>query len=189
MKHSRKLKAALMAAASISAAGAVHAAHAAPSHHYTPAAIEQAYVAPDHGDADKAPAPAQVKRLGLWAAAAGVLGALVHLIGLKNIARAARAAGPAVARAAVATAKAPVAAVRYIAKSASAPVRFGLAMASLALVAFTGIGLFDVEWVGGMVIGGVLTAMAWYGAARVRGALSPVRIRADAGNASDPGDR
>ncbi|MEZ5895311.1 MAG: hypothetical protein R3C40_10595 [Parvularculaceae bacterium] len=188
MKHSRKLKAALMAAASISAAGAVHAAHAAPSHHYTPAAIEQAYVAPDHGDADKA-APSQVKRLGLWAAAAGVLGALVHLVGFKNIARAARAAGPAVARAAVATAKAPVAAVRYIAKSASAPVRFGLAMASLALVAFTGIGLFDVEWVGGMIIGGVLTAMAWYGAARVRGALSPVRLRADAGNLSDCGDR
>jgi hypothetical protein len=167
MIHSKRLKTALLAAASFTAAAGV-AAHAAPVPHNQPPAIEHVMTVADHGDSEKAAAPQTARTMTLWAAAAGVLAALAGAIGFKRLAAAAKSAGPIVAKAARATVEAPVKAARYVARSVSAPIRYALAMASLALVAFTGIGVYDVEWIGGLVVGIALTMLAWAGAGRLR---------------------
>jgi hypothetical protein len=75
-------------------------------------------------------------------------------------------------KAAHAAAKAPAAAMKAVAKTTSGPMRYAIIMASLGLTAFMGIGVYDVEWIGGLVIGAALVGLSWYGARRTAKAFS-----------------
>ena len=63
-------------------------------------------------------------------------------------------------------------------------------MASMGLTAFVGVGIYDVEWLGGLVIGAALVGLSWYGARRTAHAFAFQRnrsradvVRADAARA------
>lgn len=177
MKAAPRLKTIFLAAASVSAATFAVAHAAAP---VEPVRIEHAAAIADHGadhkDAEKA-APA---RVGGWAIVAGFAGAiagLARLIGFRKIAAGVKAAGPVVASAAKSAAAATGGAVKAAARAAASPFRFGLAIVGLAGFALAGIGFYDVEWTGGLVLGALIAAMLSLGAGRMRRlfALTPRR--------------
>lgn len=153
---SLRLKTALLAAVSLTAASAAlaPAADAAP---VAPVAIEHAAEAADHGAAQK-PAPATpLKGWAIYAGAAAALAALVRVIGFKRIAAATRAA-------AVATGDAAKAVVGAVAS----PVRFAALITGLALAAFAGVGFFDVEWLAGLAVGALFATTFLLGIRRAR---------------------
>lgn len=174
MKFAKNGKAALLAATSLIAASAA-TAHA--QNVYVDGAghpVIEAVIAPQSPDATILTAYHDEKgaltRAGLWALAAASLAGLIKLIGPRNIARAAASGAK---QAADVGAKA----VRAVGKSMASPVRFGLLLAGLSLFAMTGIGFYDVEWIGGMIAGAALTGVAGYGAMKARLALKPIKIR------------
>jgi hypothetical protein len=169
MKTSSRLKTALLAAASLTAAMAA-TAHAADRAPIEPVAIEHAIIAADQGEVDKAaPAPA-VRGWALAGAAAAALAAIARLIGFKKIAAAAKAAGPA-------TVAAGAAAVKAVGRAVASPVRFVLLMAGLGVFALTGVGLYDIEWAGGLVAGVLVATTFFIGMRKLRNSLVPSPIR------------
>jgi hypothetical protein len=167
MKTSARLKTALLAAASLTAAMAA-TAHAADRAPIEPVAIEHAIIAADQGEADKA-APA-VRGWALAGAAAAALAAIARLIGFRKIAAAAKAAGPAVVAAGGA-------AVKAVGRAVASPVRFVLLMAGLGVFALTGVGFYDFEWAGGLVAGVLVATTFFIGLRKLRSSLVPSRIR------------
>lgn len=172
MSNARKSRIALMAAGSLIAASAAVAPAGAADFDMAahPATIEAPLVhAADHADREAGPA---VPRWALLAAAAGALAGLVKLIGARKIVRAA-------GKGAAITVEAAGKAARAVGRSFASPLRFAALMAGLSLFALTGVGLYDVEWIGGLVAGAALTGMAAYGAMKTRKALSlkPVRVK------------
>ncbi len=171
MENTRNVKAAMLAAGSLLAAAAAFApAHAADFDQAAyPAVIEapMAAAAIDHGD-QKAQMPA--KRIALLAVAAGALAGLIRLIGAKKIVRAAK-------ETAVAAVKVSGKAVKAVSRAVASPLRFALLMAGLALFALTGVGLYDIEWIGGLVAGAAMAGLAAYGAMKARMSLKPRPIR------------
>ena len=165
----------MLATASLTAASAMHGLHAeeqsaaaAPTEIVAVAEVDQATPIVKDGAS---------KKIALTAAAAGVLAALVKLIGFKRVAAAIGEVGPATLKVAKTAAAAPVRVVKAAASSVGAPVRFALTFAALGLVAFTGIGFFDMEWTAGLLIGGALVGMSWLGAAKTTKAFAFVRRR------------
>lgn len=175
MDSSRKVKAAMLAASSLLAAAAAlapaHAASFDAAAH--PAVVETPMVTidADHGD-QKAQMPA--KRAALLALAAGALAGLIRLIGAKKIIRAAK-------ETAVAAAEVTGSAVKAVSRAVASPLRFALLMAGLALFALTGVGLYDIEWIGGLVVGAAMAGVAAYGLMKTRMSLKrrlvPVRVK------------
>ena len=169
MQRARNTKIALMAAASVLAgAVSISPAHA---HPFDPAAqqatIESVAASPEHaaGPADERKAP-MAGKWALLAAAAGVLAGLVKLVGARKIARVAVATA---GRAAKISAEAAAGAARVTGRVFASPVRFIGVMAGLALFSLTGLWLFDLEWLGGLLAGFALAGGFFLSAAKIRG--------------------
>lgn len=175
MIASRNMKTVLLAAASLTAAS-VAVAHAANQAPMEPVAIEHAVVAADHGDEPSA-AGITVKKLGMAGAAALLLAGLARLLGVRRVKAAAQATAEFAGRAVTAGAEATVSAAKAVARAASSPFRFAAIFAVLSAVGLAGVGLYDVEWVGGFAIGIALSALVLVGLSGLRRALSPARSR------------
>ncbi len=168
----------LAAASALAASAALAPANAAAfdtaAH---PAVVEIQAVSPDlaaigHQE-DKTPiAP---KKWALMAAAAGALAALVKLIGATRVAEAVTKGA---VRAAKVTGKAASGTVKAVRRTISSPLRFLAVLFGLALFALTGIGLFDVEWIGGLISGAALAGAGLYGVFKTRRDSQPIEVRA-----------
>lgn len=177
MESSRKTRIALLAASSLlTATAALAPAHAGD---LDPAAFPTTIEAPvvAHAadtvvQADHGTKPAH--RAALIAVALGALGWLVKLLGPKKVLRAAQKTAEATVKASAAAAKTAVRAVR-------SPLRFLAWMAGLILFALTGVGLYDIEWIGGLVAGAALSGLAAFSAMRMRSVFrqQPIRVKAE----------
>jgi len=174
MDTARKTKIAMLAATSLMTAAAALAP--ATANDFDPAAFPTTIEAPviaHAGDqiaqADQAAKPAQ--RAALIAVALGALGWLVKLLGPKKVLRA-------VEKTAQATVKASAAAAKSAARVVRSPLRYLAWVAGLTLFALTGVSLFDIEWIGGLIAGASLAGLAAFGSAKVRSTLSlrPARV-------------
>ena len=180
MKISGNRKKALLAALSLTvAAGAMTAATAA--HAQPPAVTIEAPAAVVGHAADEAQiAKSLAAKLGVAGALTAGLAALVRLIGVGRIAGWLRQAGPAVGKAAKTAAKAPVMAIKAVGRAVASPVRFALLVGALGLFALTGVGLYDIEWIGGLVAGAALAITAWVATSQTRQVFQRRPIRVDA---------
>ncbi|MEM8771705.1 MAG: hypothetical protein AAGD92_08655 [Pseudomonadota bacterium] len=118
------------------------------------------------------------KRAALIAIGLGALGWLVKLLGPKKVIRAVEKTAEATVNASV---KASGAAVKTVARAARSPLRYMAWIAGLALFALTGVGLYDIEWIGGLVAGAALAGVAAFTSIKARNAfrLRPIPIRKD----------
>ncbi|MEM9168189.1 MAG: hypothetical protein AAGC56_00925 [Pseudomonadota bacterium] len=182
MRTLRHLKTALFAAASVGAAAAVMPddAHAADvDATIAGAAVEMT------ADATLA-APAQNETIPhKWLLAALATGALAGLTRLlagtrlgDMVAEAAPKVGAAARNAAGAAVRASADAAKAVGRSVSSPLRFALAVAALGVFALVGLGVYDVEWLGGLVAGGALGVAGVVAAGRMRAAASLQAVRA-----------
>ncbi|MEX6633300.1 hypothetical protein ABFZ84_07030 [Hyphococcus sp. ECK-19] len=180
MKRLFATKSTLLAAASVIAASAVVMPAAADD--YAPVApIEvvideiSASAAPvvDVDVADKVPLSA--KKWALVMAAAGALAGLVKLIGARRVADAIASGTVKTAKVA---AKAATSTAKAVGRTVSSPLRFLAVLFGLALFALTGIGIFDVEWIGGLLSGAAMTAVGMFGVVKMRNIFQPVRAKA-----------
>ena len=178
MAHS-KARAGLLAAASLAViAAAPNGANAAPAPLQN--AMEQAAIVEPATPAMEAAASSDAdaaRKLGLGAAALGVLALLYRLIGRRRLKAAIDAAAPVIAEtaktAAKAAVKAPAIAVRAAASVFSAPLKYGLGFGGLSLVGILGFGFYDIEWLGGIAVGAALVGMSWIGVGKARAAFAP----------------
>lgn len=175
MDSTRKVKIAMLAATSLlTAASALAPAHAG---ELDPAAFPTTIEAPVvahaadqvvQADHDSAPA----KRAALIAVALGALGWLVKLLGPRKVLKA-------VEKTAEASLKATASAAKTVGRVARSPLRALAWIAGIILFAMTGIGLYDIEWIGGMIAGGAMAGIAAFGALKARGVMSlqPIRVK------------
>ena len=63
--------------------------------------------------------------------------------------------------------QAPAAAAKAVGSAIMSPVRFLIMMGGLALIGFTGISVFDLQWTAGIATGVGLTAVTWVGSNKV----------------------
>lgn len=119
-----------------------------------------------------------------WLIGAGmalILGALVKLIGANRVMNLAAEAGPALQKTAETLAEAPKAAARAVGAAMTTPLRYVMLIGGLAMIGFTGISFFDLEWGAGILTGIGMTAVTWAGSARLgkvfRRQRVPVRAR------------
>lgn len=168
MNTDRKTRIAMLAATSlVSAAAALAPATASefdPAAY--PATIESpavVHAADGVVQTDKSANPAG--RAALIAITLGALGWLVKLLGPRKVLRA-------VENTAEATVKASTAAARTAGRALRSPLRYLAWVAGLTLFALTGIGLYDVEWIGGLVAGAALAGAAAFGTMRARSLFS-----------------
>ncbi len=106
-----------------------------------------------------------VRRAALIAAALGALGWLVNLIGPKKVLHA-------VEKTAEATIKVTAAAAKTAARVMGSPLRYIGWVAGLSVFALTGVWLFNIEWIGGLVAGAALAGIVGFASQRVRSAFS-----------------
>jgi len=97
-----------------------------------------------------------------------ILAALVKLIGSNRVANMAAAAGPALRKSADALAAAPRAAAKAVGSAVASPLRFVFLVGGLAMIGFTGVGIYDLEWAGGLAVGAGLTALTWLGSSKLK---------------------
>lgn len=177
-----KMKAGLLAAASVMAASAALSPAGAsdldPAAAPATIAVEAPVIAngADHADQEKAPqnAPLGAKKWALLAAAAGALAGLVKLIGARKVADAVAEGAVKTARAAATSASG---AARAVGRAVSSPLRFLALLFGLALFALAGVGLYDVEWLGGLLSGAALAGASLWGMWKTRLGFRPVRVK------------
>jgi len=182
MDNARKIKLAMMTATSLLAASAALApAHAGaidpaafPTTIEAPVVPNVAHAAADHGDHKASPLS---KRLGLIGLAGGILAVLIKLVGAKKVMRAVKASAGQAARVATTAAVATASAAGRVLRS---PLRYMAWTAGLILFALTGVSLFDIEWIGGLVVGAGLAGIAAYSLMKTRSVLRPVRVKSRA---------
>ncbi len=134
-----------------------------------PAAIEAPAVAHAADPVDQQnQTPA--KRFFLIALGAGALAGLIKLLGPSKILR---AAGEGAAAAARVSGRAAASAGKAVFSVARKPLRFLGLSAGLGLFALTGVWIYDIEWLGGMIAGGALAGLSVYAALTLRAALRP----------------
>lgn len=178
MKSVRNTRNALLAAASALAASAVlHPAFASDFDGAAPAATYEVQAA-DAGavaaaQTDEKPAIG-AKKWALVVAAAGALAALVKMIGAKRVAETVTAGAVSAARA---TARTASGAARIVGRTVLSPLKFLAVLFGLALFALTGIGLFDIEWIGGLLSGAALAGAGVYGFLKTRRIFEPAKAR------------
>jgi hypothetical protein len=178
-KTGRKIRNAMLAAASAMAASAALAPAGANDFDAAaqPAVAEIQLVPVDmaataHTE-DKT--PITPKKWALIAAAAGALAALVKLIGARRVAE---AVTDGAVRAVRVTGKAASGVASAVGRSVASPLRFLAALFGLVLFALTGVGLFDLEWIGGLLSGAALAGAGLYGFIKTRRVLQPAKVRA-----------
>jgi len=169
----------MLAAASVLAAAAALTPAGArdfdPAAHPATYAVETQSIAHAADHADEQAAPGAAKKWALLAAAAGVLAALVKLIGARRVAEVVSEGAVRTARAAATGA---VVAVRAVGRAAASPLRTPAIIFGLGLFALAGVGLYDVEWIGGLVAGAALTGVLAWSLWKMRLALRPLRVKA-----------
>jgi len=161
MVRTGPLKLTLLAAASLVA---VNASAAPPAVTAVSAPIEHA--ADVNQDQAEARAPAVAVKN--WLAAGAVAAALAGLIRLFGWSRIAAA----LAKAGKAAAAAPAIAARHVGQAVKRPVRSLLVVLGLSLFALAGVGIYDVEWLAGMIAGGALVAAGLVGVRRIGRAVA-----------------
>ena len=176
-EKSRRAKIALMAASSlIAAAGALQPVHA---NQYDPGAypaIVQVHNPAVHGDhhTDERVTPVNKKLVFAGIAVAAFAG-LFKIIGSGQFFQKIAEAAPKVAKA---TKEAAGATVRVVKSTIMSPLKMLGVLAGLGIFALTGIGFYDVEWIGGLVVGAAFATTALYTVAKSKmPALKPIRIR------------
>ncbi len=97
-----------------------------------------------------------------------ILAALVKLIGANRVANMAAAAGPALRKSADVLAAAPRAAAKAVGSAVASPLRFVFLVGGLAMIGFTGVGIYNLEWAGGLAVGAGLTALTWLGSSKLK---------------------
>jgi len=178
LTRSDKTRAALLAAASVLAASAALTPASAsvfdpvayPATVEIAAPVHTSHAAVDAGEN----AHNSARKWALVAAAAGALAGLVKLIGARRVAeivtdgavRTARAAATGVAVAA-----------RAVGRAAASPLRVLALFFGLSLFALTGVGLYDIEWIGGLVSGAALMALVAWSMWKTRMALRPIKAQ------------
>lgn len=176
MKSSFPKKAAFLAASSFLVLGAANAHATALEADLAgyPTIVEMTTpVAVDHHDEQTA---LGAKKAGLWAAAIASLAGIAGLLGPRKLFSAvSKGAG----RAASVAVKAGAGAAKAVGRAAASPLRFAALIAGLSLFAMTGVGLYDIEWIGGMIIGASLMGVGAFGVMKTRKALSPVRVKSN----------
>lgn len=165
MTNRNSVKYALLAATALAAAVPAAVYAAAPTETVAPVAHA--------ADDVEAAAPGNLARNAGIAALATAF--LAGLFGAKRIRAFLRRAAPVAAGAARAVAAAPVAAARAVGRAAASPFRFALIFGSLGVFALTGVGLYDVEWAGGLVAGALMAALIFGGAGQMRRAFAKAR--------------
>lgn len=185
-----KGKAAMMAAASVLAASAALAPAGASD--FDPVAQPATYAveAPLVHAADHADEAAQAQKIGarkwaLIAAAAASLAGLVKLIGARRVAEIVSETAVKTARAAATGASV---AVKTVGRAVASPFRFLAVLFGLALFALTGAGLYDVEWIGGLISGAALAGTALYGLWKTKRSLAPAKIKVKSAPQRDNGN-
>jgi len=127
--------------------------------------------AADHVTDEK---PMGVKKWALIAAAAGALAGLVKLIGARRVAEIVTESAVKTAHVAAGAASG---AARAVGRAVSSPLRYLAVLFGLALFTLTGIGLYDVEWIGGLISGAAVTAFGLYGMWKTQRKLTPARAK------------
>ncbi len=187
MIMARKSKMAIMVGtAFLAASSALTSAHADPMNPTaSPPTIEvpmqPAQVGPAADAGDQMASPL-AKRLGLIGLAGGILAVLVNLVGVKKVMRAIKGSARQAAKVATATANATVGATVRVLRS---PLRYMAWTAGLILFALTGISVFDLEWITGLVVGAGLAGILCLGLWKTRLAFLPVRVKSNAGKRMD----
>lgn len=181
METSRKTKLAMLAAtALIAASGALAPVQAG---QFDPAAFPQTVEAPvipdvahaaDHADQKTSPL---AKRLGVIAVAGAALAGLIRILGAKRVMRVVKTSANTAAKAA---ASAATATASVAGRALRSPLRYIAWVAGLTLFALTGVGLYDIEWIGGLIAGAALAGLTAMGMWKTRMALRPVRVKARA---------
>ena len=178
MTSFKKIKTGMLAAASVMAATA--ALSPAGAGDLDPAVTAPTIVAEtpvmahaaDHAADEKTPISA--KKWTLLAVAAGSLAWLVKLIGARKVAEAVTEGAVRTARAAASTASG---AARVVGRTVSSPLRFLAVLFVLALFALAGVGLYDVEWLGGLLSGAALAGASLWGMWKTRLAFRPAKVK------------
>ena len=178
MKRFGKSEAALLDAASMIAASAALSPAGAtdmdPAAYPAIVAVETPQSLAHAGDHAGDEKPMGAKKWALIAAAVGALAGLVRLIGARRVAEIVTESAVKTARVA---AGAAAGTVRVVGRTLSSPLRYLAVLFGLALFALTGVGLYDVEWIAGLVSGAAVTAAGLYGMWKTRRALVPARVR------------
>ena len=174
-----KGKAAMLAAASVLAASAALSPAGAADFDAAAQPATIAVEAPlahaaDHADEAAAAQKIGPKKWALIAAAAAALAGLVKLVGARKVADMVAESAVKTARAAASGASA---AVKTVGRAVASPFRFLALLFGLALFALTGAGLYDVEWIGGLLSGAALAGAAFFGLWKTRRALVPARVK------------
>ena len=113
-------------------------------------------------------------RWALIAAAAALAAGLVKLIGARKVARAVSDGAGVAARA---TASAASGAAKTVGRAVSSPLRGLLMIAGLGMVALFGVGLYDVEWLGGLIVGALMAGAGALGLRKAARILRPVKAK------------
>ena len=177
--NGRTIKAALMGASALLASSVMPASADAAAFDKAafPATVE-ASVIPDSAVADNHdPAKSPIaKRAALIAIAAGALTGLISLLGPRRVWRRLKRITK---QAANVTSKAAGAAAGAVAKAARSPLRWLAWTAGLVVFALTGVGFYDIEWIGGMIAGVGLASLAAIGLGKfsIRPRLKPIRVQ------------
>ncbi|MEM9495019.1 MAG: hypothetical protein AAGA09_03370 [Pseudomonadota bacterium] len=186
----RRKTAVLTAASAIASVAALGIAHSADGSEVTAAAgpfgpafaATEAVRTPIGDDAattDEAASAAKTstaaKRFALLAVAAGALAGIVKLLGARKIAKTVGDSAVRVGKAASSAAGGAAEAVGAVVKS---PLRRLGLLLGLAVFALTGIGIYELEWLGGLAAGFAIAVVGATGLGRLkRLQLKPVRIR------------
>lgn len=177
METSRKVKMSVMAASAlVAAAGSLAPASASDFDAAAyPATVEAPVIADaaDHADKYAAGISSETaQRFAFLAVVASVLAGLIRVVGLKRIIRGVRWNA---ARAAKISATAAGSAARAVGRAVRSPLRYFGMLAGLAFIAFTGVGLYEFEWIAGLAVGAAAMGVVAYGILRIRMQPRPAR--------------
>jgi len=95
-----------------------------------------------------------------------IFGALVKLVGPNRVMNIAAEAGPALQKTAESIAKAPKAAAKAVGSALASSMKLMVLIGGLAMIGFTGISVFDLQWSAGIATGIGMTALTWVGSSR-----------------------
>lgn len=158
MKNALKNRAALLAASSLLAASASFSVAASePFSEASPTTIES-HMAPATAAAlDEAPKEAaSVQKWAFAGIAAAALAGLIRLIGAR---KAVKAVSKATQAAVQATAKGAASVAKVTGRFLGGPLRWAAGLTGLGLFILLGVGLYDIEWIAGLILG-ALVALA-----------------------------
>ncbi|WDI30469.1 hypothetical protein PUV54_10920 [Hyphococcus flavus] len=176
MKALRNTRNALLAAVSVGAAStALQPALAADfDGAVSPAIVEVQSTEPVPAPKTDQHVPIGAKKWALLVAAAGSLAWLLKLMGPKRVAK---AVSEGAATAARATANTAAGAAKIVGRTVASPLRFLAVLFGLALFVLTGVGLYDIEWIGGLLSGAAVAGAGLYGYFKTRKVFQPIKIR------------